>query len=189
MNKILITSNGEGHGTTVNLVDADGTVGPGIPGLRGATWTVQPGKACVARLEACDVAMKAHAQADLKPLVRLILDQMDPIAARDFAAELALMATFPRPDNAGPLDPVIAVGEFPGQTTVIAKNQPEYRPLPSHLNEEGGGRVTFCWKPTGQQMAEILRTGEIWHQVALCGSLLQPQLLLASRPPEIPFPD
>ena len=73
--------------------------------------------------------------------------------------------------------------EFPEQTVVIAKNQPEYRPLPAfrYPNDEKG-RICFCWKIDFLDRIKILFTGKIWHEVLTFNQPLQPQLLIVDKP-------
>lgn len=70
--------------------------------------------------------------------------------------------------------------EFPGHNVVIAKDQPEYAPLPAHVSREGV--VTCCWKLSEDELDRVLVTGLIWHQVHTFRQPLQPQLLLATKP-------
>ena len=70
--------------------------------------------------------------------------------------------------------------EFPEQTVVIAKDQPEYQPLQAHVAVDG--TVTCCWQLTESERQEVLRTGLIWHQVHTFGHPLQPQLLMVEKP-------
>ena len=69
--------------------------------------------------------------------------------------------------------------DFPQQTYVIAKDQPEYLPLPAHCGED---YLTFCWGLTIRERLQIVLTGKIWHQVLHCGQRLQPQKLSVSNP-------
>ena len=186
MNRIRIESNGTSHGTTIRLINLDESLGLDLPAVTSMTWTAAAGCDCVATVQFCEVALGSHAKTDLRPLVRAILDGMDPQQARDFSAELAIRATVPADVlDIGLWDGVIPTAEFDGQNTVIARDQPQYRSIPAHYGEQRGGILTFCWKPTAEQLGEIVRTGVIWHQGMLCGGKLQPQLLLASRPPEL----
>ena len=50
--------------------------------------------------------------------------------------------------------------EFPEQTTVWAKNQPEYLPLPSYTNDH---ETVTCWRLTWRERLRIFWTGS-------CGS-------------------
>lgn len=56
---------------------------------------------------------------------------------------------------------------------------PGYVDLPGHLDDEIS---TFCWKLTPQEIAEIVITGKIWHQVMTFNNSLQPQRLSATKP-------
>lgn len=70
--------------------------------------------------------------------------------------------------------------EFPEQTTIIAKKQAEYQPMPAHIAPDG--TVTCCWKLTPEEVARISETGCLWHQILTFRRPLQPQLLLVDRP-------
>lgn len=70
--------------------------------------------------------------------------------------------------------------EFPEQNCVYAKNQPQYRPLPAHRDEDG--TLTFCWKLSWRDRLRVFLSGLLWHQVLTFNSPLQPQLLLTKKP-------
>lgn len=73
--------------------------------------------------------------------------------------------------------------EFAEQTVVIAKNQPEYEPLPAHVFEgDRQGRIACCWKLTWWERLQVLWSGLVWHQVLTFGRALQPQLLTVEKP-------
>lgn len=72
--------------------------------------------------------------------------------------------------------------EFPEQTTMIAKNQPQYRPLPAHRFGDTDGRIAFCWSMSWRERLRVLLTGRIWHQVLTFDHPLQPQLLTVEKP-------
>lgn len=72
--------------------------------------------------------------------------------------------------------------EFPEQTVVIAKNQPQYRPLPAHQFKDASGTIAFCWRLTWSERLRVLFTGVLWHQVLTFGTPLQPQLLMVEKP-------
>lgn len=73
--------------------------------------------------------------------------------------------------------------EFEERTVLLAKDQPQYNPLPAHCDpRDPEGRITFCWSPSLRERLKILVTGRIWHQVLTFGGPLQPQLLLADKP-------
>lgn len=73
--------------------------------------------------------------------------------------------------------------EFEGQTTVIAKEQPEYLPMPARVDRSDPEcRVTCCWQLTPEEIKRIVETGVVWHQILTFGGPLQPQLLVVERP-------
>lgn len=72
--------------------------------------------------------------------------------------------------------------EFPEQTVIIAKDQPQYRPLPAHRFPGPDGRIAFCWKLGWRDRLKVLRTGKIWHEVLTFNQALQPQLLRLDKP-------
>jgi len=72
---------------------------------------------------------------------------------------------------------------FPEQNTTIAKNQPQYFPLPAHIVvNDPSGRAIFCWKLSIKERVKLLFTGKIWHHVLTFNSSLQPQLLEINTP-------
>ena len=77
--------------------------------------------------------------------------------------------------------------EFPEQTVVFAKDQPQYRQLPAHVDSHG--RITCCWRLTWRERLKLLITGRIWHQVLTFHQPLQPQLLLIEKPDMAAFAD
>lgn len=77
--------------------------------------------------------------------------------------------------------------EFPEQTVVIAKDQPEYLPLPAHrFADDPQGRIAFCWKLTCIERLRVLFTGKVWHQVLTFNHALQPQMMTVEKP-EMPI--
>lgn len=73
--------------------------------------------------------------------------------------------------------------EFPEQTVVIAKDQPEYLPLPAHrFTGDHQGRIAFCWQLTWRERLAVLWRGVVWHQVLTFNHPLQPQLLATEKP-------
>lgn len=69
---------------------------------------------------------------------------------------------------------------FKEHTLIIAKDQPEYLPLPAH--REIDGRVTFCWQFTWKERLKVLFFGQLWHQVLTFNRPLQPQKLTTDKP-------
>ena len=74
--------------------------------------------------------------------------------------------------------------EFPEQTVVIAKDQPEYLPLPAHVFKDNPheGRIACCWKLTVRERIKVLFIGIIWHEILTFRQPLQPQLLTVDKP-------
>lgn len=69
--------------------------------------------------------------------------------------------------------------EFLEQTCIIAKDQPQYLPLPAHIDN---GRVTFCWKFNWKERVKLLLNGKLWHTVLTFNKPLQSQLLQVDKP-------
>ena len=63
--------------------------------------------------------------------------------------------------------------EFEGQTTVFAKDQPQYLPLPAKRDEDG--MVTTCWVLSLRERLAVLFRGRLWLQQLTFNSPLQPQ--------------
>ena len=73
--------------------------------------------------------------------------------------------------------------EFPEQTVIIAKDQPEYNPLPAHVfKHDPQGRIACCWQLSFRDRCKVLLTGKLWHQILTFRQPLQPQLLLVDKP-------
>lgn len=73
--------------------------------------------------------------------------------------------------------------EFPEQTMVIAKDQPEYNPLPAHrVSNDAQGTIHCVWKLTWLERFKVLFTGKVWHSILTFNRPLQPQLLSVDKP-------
>lgn len=73
--------------------------------------------------------------------------------------------------------------EFREQTVVIAKDQPQYLPLPAYrFANDPEGRIVCCWRLTWRERLAVLLRGTIWHQVLTFNAPLQPQLLATDKP-------
>lgn len=73
--------------------------------------------------------------------------------------------------------------EFPEQTVVVAKDQPQYRPLPAYrYQRDDQGKINFCWRLSWVDRVKVLFTGRLWHQVMTFNQPLQPQLLMTIKP-------
>lgn len=75
--------------------------------------------------------------------------------------------------------------EFPQQNEVIAKNQPEYIPLPAFLNiqqvrfkdgTEGPAVIdlTCCFQLSPEEIAQVIATGKIWYTQVVNNEAMQP---------------
>lgn len=79
--------------------------------------------------------------------------------------------------------PSIAIAEFAEQTVVIAKDQPEYLPLPAYrYANDPQGRIICLWRMNWKARLRFLFTGRIWHQILTFNQPLQPQLLTTEKP-------
>jgi len=73
--------------------------------------------------------------------------------------------------------------EFPEQTVVYAKDQPQYRPLPAYrAARDPEGRIICCWSLTWRERLKLLFTGKLWHHILTFNQPLQPQLLEVEKP-------
>lgn len=70
--------------------------------------------------------------------------------------------------------------EFPEQTFVIARDQPQYNPMPAHIDI--AGVVTCQWKLSWKERLKIVLSGKIWHQIHTFGRPVQPQRLDVEKP-------
>lgn len=70
--------------------------------------------------------------------------------------------------------------EFEGQTTLIAKDQDQYKTLPAHINSDG--IVTVCWKLSWKERFDMLIRGKFWHMIHTFKQPLQPILLSTDQP-------
>jgi hypothetical protein len=72
--------------------------------------------------------------------------------------------------------------DFPESTCVLAKDQPEYLPLPVHITCTRERITTSCWKLTWRERFKILLTGKVWVGQLTFGQPLQPQLVDIDSP-------
>lgn len=70
--------------------------------------------------------------------------------------------------------------EFTGFNKTLAKDQPQYQPLP--VLWEKDGRVTSCWKLSWKERFKIFLTGRVWLSQLTFNQKLQPQLPLVDNP-------
>lgn len=80
--------------------------------------------------------------------------------------------------------------KFPEHNIVIAKNQPEYLPLPAYSNVgkvgDTTGGVIFCWRLSLKERIVLLFTGKLWHEVLTFHKPLQPQFLTTIKQEVLP---
>ncbi len=62
--------------------------------------------------------------------------------------------------------------EFSRQNTIVAKDQPQYTPLPAYVR--ANKQVITCWKMSLEEMEIFKETGEIWLSQMTFGDPLQP---------------
>lgn len=73
--------------------------------------------------------------------------------------------------------------QFDGANITLAKNQPEYRSLPAHVDPDDGHiPVTACWSLSFRERLEVLFRGVIWHQQLTFGQRYQPAILTTKNP-------
>ena len=69
--------------------------------------------------------------------------------------------------------------EFPEQTLVWAKDQPEYEPLPAYTDDV---ETVSLWRLTWRERFKVLVTGKLWLRQCNFGGPLQPQLPTVDSP-------
>ena len=69
--------------------------------------------------------------------------------------------------------------EFPEQTVVWAKNQPEYQPLPAYTDRR---ETITLWRLTWRERFWLLVIGQLWLRQCNFGQPLQPQLAQVENP-------
>jgi len=73
--------------------------------------------------------------------------------------------------------------EFEGFNRTLAKDQPEYRPLPVHIKRNSKeGEVISCWKLSFKERVKLLFTGKIYWSQWTFNDPLQPQLPTLDNP-------
>lgn len=72
---------------------------------------------------------------------------------------------------------------FPEQNCIIAKDQPQYLPLPAFVDKNTEqGIVVSCWKLTWKERIKCLLFGKIYLQILTFNHPLQPQLPSVDSP-------
>jgi hypothetical protein len=85
--------------------------------------------------------------------------------------------------------------EFPQQNEVLAKNQPQYTPLPVFIKfetvqtadgpKEVPMEMTACLQLSPEEIAEINATSKLWHTQCVFGNPFQPIRLSTQNPFEV----
>lgn len=73
--------------------------------------------------------------------------------------------------------------DFPGTTCVIAKDQPQYDPMPAYRDStDPEGHTICCWHLSWRERFTVLVTGRLWHHMLTFRQSVQPQLLTTEKP-------
>lgn len=80
--------------------------------------------------------------------------------------------------------------EFPQQTAILAKDQPQYTPLPVHVgSKDENFPMTSCLELNDEEIAELIATRKLWHTQITFGHPFQPVRLSTQNPfEEVPQP-
>ena len=70
--------------------------------------------------------------------------------------------------------------EFPEQTLIIAKDQPQYSPLPAHVTPDGV--VTFAFELTDGEIERLVETRTLWVRKLTFCQPLQPINIMVEKP-------
>lgn len=70
--------------------------------------------------------------------------------------------------------------KFKEANLILAKNQPEYRPLPAWKGEDG--TVISCWQLNWRERFKLFINDRIWLRTLTFNKPLQPQRLDVDRP-------
>lgn len=69
---------------------------------------------------------------------------------------------------------------FKQQNAVLAKDQPQYQPLPVHRTQDY--EFISCWQLSWRERIKLLFTGRIWHRQLTFGYAYQPMMLQVEHP-------
>jgi hypothetical protein len=73
--------------------------------------------------------------------------------------------------------------EFPEVNVILAKDQPEYVPLPVFVDGRDEMKpVTACFKLTPEELEEINRTGVLWYTQCTFGNAFHPVRMSTQNP-------
>ena len=71
--------------------------------------------------------------------------------------------------------------DFKEANITIAKDQPQYIPLPAYVKANDVGEIVCCWKLTRRERLKLFFTGNLWVSVLTFGGLLQPLKLTVHK--------
>jgi hypothetical protein len=73
--------------------------------------------------------------------------------------------------------------KFSEANETLAKDQPQYTPLPVHVgSKEDGFPMTACFELTDEEVAEIIATRKLWYTQTTFGHPFQPVRLSTHNP-------
>lgn len=73
--------------------------------------------------------------------------------------------------------------EFPQQTHILAKDQPQYTPLLVHIDESSQATsMTFCCELNDDEVTELIATRKLWLMQSTFGNRFQPIRLSTQNP-------
>ena len=75
--------------------------------------------------------------------------------------------------------------EFPQQSVVLAKDQPQYLPLPAHISADS--EVTSCWYMGWRERLRVALTGRVYVTQLSFFQPLQPQRVSLDAPSTHPL--
>lgn len=64
--------------------------------------------------------------------------------------------------------------KFKEANHILAKDQPQYKPLPVFISEQPSGEVVSCWRLSWKERLGILFTGKLWAASMTFHKPLQP---------------
>lgn len=80
-----------------------------------------------------------------------------------------------------PVEPIVPGANLP--VTVLAKDQPEYTPLPAFIDHEGNeGLVLTRWNLTWKERLKVLFGASLYHHQLAFHMPVQPILLTLDKP-------
>lgn len=67
--------------------------------------------------------------------------------------------------------------KFKGANVTFAENQPEYKPLPAFIDEQGN--VVTCWELSNEDFEKLVETKRIYLSIKTFNNPLQPIFMTA----------